>query len=62
MPAIGITYWQKALREAERELDAARTHTALNAAAEKLMCAKEAMKRLEAEVAPSGSPCSAGAS
>jgi hypothetical protein len=40
-------FWQRALKEAERELDAAKTRTALEAAAKKLMRAKEALKRLE---------------
>jgi hypothetical protein len=44
-------YWQKALREAEVELDAARTRSVLNAAAKKLMRTKEAIKRLEAKAA-----------
>jgi hypothetical protein len=39
----------KALREAERELDAATTRTALDRAAKKYMCAKAELKRLEAE-------------
>jgi hypothetical protein len=42
-------YWQKVLHEAEQELDAARTRAEVNAAAKKLMRAKEALKRLEAE-------------
>jgi hypothetical protein len=43
-------FWKKALREAERELDAAPTRTALNAAAKKLMRAKAELKRLEGQV------------
>jgi len=39
------------LREAERELDAATGRSALNAAARKLMRAKEALRRLQAETA-----------
>jgi hypothetical protein len=45
-------FWKKALREAQRELDAAITRTALDAAAKKLMRAKAELKRLQAE-APS---------
>jgi hypothetical protein len=53
---MDLKFWQKALREAERELDAAtmRTaldaatmRTALDAAAKKLMRAKAELKRLE---------------
>jgi hypothetical protein len=44
-----IKFWKKALREAERELDAATTRTALDAAAKKLMRAKAEPKRLEAK-------------
>jgi hypothetical protein len=44
-------YWQKQLREAEAELDAARTRSALDAAAKKLQRAKAELKRLEAEPA-----------
>jgi hypothetical protein len=40
-------YWQKALRQAERELEAARTLTALNAAAKRLMLARRELKLLE---------------
>ena len=48
--ATDLKFWQKALREAERELDAATTRTALDAAAKKLMRAKAELKRLQAEV------------
>jgi hypothetical protein len=47
--AMDLKFWQKALREAERELDAATTRTALDAAARKLMRAKAELKRLQAE-------------
>jgi hypothetical protein len=40
-------YWTKALNEAERELEAATTRTALNAAAKKLMRARQQLKLLE---------------
>jgi hypothetical protein len=40
------------LKEAERELEAATRRSDVNAAAKKLMRAKEALKRLEADVAP----------
>jgi hypothetical protein len=49
MAGMDLKFWQKALREAERELDAAITRTALNAAAKKLMRAKAELKRLQAE-------------
>jgi hypothetical protein len=42
-------YWQKQLREAEAELDAAKTRTALNAAAKRLQLARAELKRLEAK-------------
>ena len=48
--AMDLKFWQKVLREAERELDAATTRTALDAAAKKLMRAKAELKRLQAEV------------
>ena len=47
---MDLTYWQKALREAEREPDAATTRTGLDAAAKKFMRAKAELKRLQAEV------------
>jgi hypothetical protein len=37
-----LTYWTRKLREAEAELDAATTPSALNAAAKRLMLAKRA--------------------
>jgi hypothetical protein len=40
-------YWQKALRQAERELEAARTLSALNAAAKRLMLARRELELLE---------------
>jgi hypothetical protein len=42
-------YWQKALREAKRELDAATRRSDVDAAAKKLQRAKAALKALEAE-------------
>ena len=39
--------WTNALKAAERELDTAKTRTALDTAAKKLMRAKEALKRLD---------------
>jgi hypothetical protein len=48
--AMDLKFWKKALREADRELDAATTRTALEAAAKKLMRAKVELKRLQAEV------------
>jgi hypothetical protein len=44
---MDLKFWQKALREAERELDAATMRTALDAAAKELMRAKAELKRLE---------------
>jgi hypothetical protein len=49
IPIMDLKYWQKALREAERELDAATTRTALDAGAKKFMRAKAELKRLDAE-------------
>jgi hypothetical protein len=46
-----LTYWTTKLQEAECELDTAKTRTALDTAAKKLMRAKEALKRLEFETA-----------
>ena len=46
---MDLKFWQKALCEAERELDAATTRTALDTAAKKLMRAKAELKRLHAE-------------
>ena len=46
--AMDLKFWQKALREAERELDAATTRTALDAAAKKFMRAKAELKRRKA--------------
>jgi hypothetical protein len=44
----------KQLQEAERELDAARTLPALNAAAKKLQRVRAELKALEAEERPKG--------
>jgi hypothetical protein len=44
-----IRHWQSVLREAEREVDAATTRTALHAAAKKFVRAKAELKRLQAE-------------
>ena len=46
---MDLKFWQKALREAERELDAAATRTTMDAAAKKLMRAKAELKRLQTE-------------
>ena len=48
LPAMDVKYWTKALREAEAELEAARTRTAVNAAAKKLQRAKAELRALEA--------------
>jgi hypothetical protein len=42
-----LTYWTEKLRQAEQELDAARTRTKVNEAASKLQRAKAEVKRLE---------------
>jgi hypothetical protein len=42
-----LEYWTRKLQEAEVELEAARTRTAVNAAAKKLQLAKAEVKRLE---------------
>ena len=42
-----LEFWTKQLREAEPELEAARTRTELNAPAKQLMLAKGQLKRLE---------------
>ena len=44
---MDIKFSTKALREAERELDAATTRTAVNAATKKVMRAKAELKQLE---------------
>jgi hypothetical protein len=44
---MDLNLWKKALREAERELDAAATRTALDAAAKKFMRTKAELKRLQ---------------
>ena len=41
---MDLKFWKKALREAERELGAATTRTALDEAAKKLMRAKAELK------------------
>jgi hypothetical protein len=46
---MDLKFWKKVLREAERELDAATTRTAPDAAAKKFMRAKAEMKRLQTE-------------
>jgi hypothetical protein len=45
------SYWQTAVREAEAELDAARTRSEIAAAARKLERAKAELKRLEGQAA-----------
>jgi hypothetical protein len=44
-----VRYWESLLREAERELEAATTRAAMNAAGKKLMEAKAKLKRLQAK-------------
>jgi hypothetical protein len=48
---MDLKLWKKALPEAECDLDAATTRTALDAAAKKFMRAKTELKQLEAEPA-----------
>jgi hypothetical protein len=45
-----LKYWTSVLCEAERELEAATTRAAMNAAGKKLMDAKAQVKRLQAKV------------
>jgi hypothetical protein len=45
--ATELTYWTEKLRQAEQELDAARTRTALGEAARKFQQARAELKRLE---------------
>jgi hypothetical protein len=47
-----VKYWTSVLREAERELEAATTRAAMNAAGRKLMDAKAQVKRLRATKKP----------
>jgi hypothetical protein len=47
-----LAYWQKKLREAEAELEAARTRTAVNAAAKRVQLAKAELRRLEQKAKP----------
>jgi beta-glucosidase-like glycosyl hydrolase len=47
MAAMDRTYWTKKLREAERELAAAKKRSDVNAAAQRLMRAKAELKALE---------------
>ena len=51
---MDLRYWQTALREAEAELDAARTRSEINAAAKRFQRAKAALKELE--IAAEGKP------
>jgi hypothetical protein len=46
---MDLKFWQKVLREAEGELEAAAGRTTINAAAKKLMRAKAELKRLQAK-------------
>jgi hypothetical protein len=46
-----VRYWESLLREAERELEAATTRAAINAAGKKLMDAKAKLKQLQAKTA-----------
>jgi hypothetical protein len=50
-----VRYWTSILREAERELEAATTREAMNAASRKLMDAKRKLKRLQLAVVVSNS-------
>jgi hypothetical protein len=44
-----VTYWTEKLRQAEQELDAARTRSAVDEAAARYQRAKADLKRLEAD-------------
>jgi hypothetical protein len=44
-----VSYWTEKLRQAEQDLDAARTRTAVGEAAARYQRAKAELKRLEAE-------------
>jgi hypothetical protein len=46
-----VQFWTRKLREAEAELDAAKTRSALDTAAKKLQRARAALKALETEKA-----------
>ena len=46
---MDLRHWQKVLKAAERELEAATGRTTLNSAAKRLMRAKAELKRLQAE-------------
>jgi hypothetical protein len=53
-----LTYWTRALRQAEAELEAATTRAAINAAAKRVMLAKAELKgRAEGTYSP-GVRCS----
>ena len=47
---MDLKFWKRALRKAERELDAATTRMALDAAAKKLMRAKAELKRGQGQI------------
>jgi hypothetical protein len=47
-----LTYWTEKLRQAEQELDASRTRTAVDEAARRYQRAKAEVRRLEIEEAP----------
>jgi hypothetical protein len=49
---VDRAYWTKTLREAERELEAATTRTAVNAAAKELQRARAELKALDAVIRP----------
>jgi hypothetical protein len=56
MPTFGgmddLTYWTEKLRQAEQELDAARTRTALDGAASRYQRAKAELRALEKSAKP----------
>jgi hypothetical protein len=47
-----IAYWRSCLRDAECELEAAATRTAINAAASRVMLAKMKLKQLQPHLEP----------
>ena len=57
-----LTYWTEKLRQAEQELDAAGTRTAVNPAAKKLQYAKAQLTALEDMPAGAAKPSREGAS
>jgi hypothetical protein len=55
-PMDDLTYWTRALRQAEAELEAATTRAAINAAAKRVMLAKAELKRSSGRHLLAGGP------